>query len=541
MKALCITVLVAMLIGGTAIDVFGQLGGLDPTFAGGGIFPFKTIEATGLANGVAIQADGKIVFSSSATSAILGWEPGYRMVVARLTEGGLLDNTFGGGYGYVAPMIVGTASIYEPVVAIQPDQKILCGGWTVPLGGEKGDFILTRLHPDGTQDSSFLSVPVDIASHDITESIALLPDGSIIQVGFSYQQFPDLSSSSVTAVKYLPNGALDPSFSLDGKATYYFPSLPNWVGHAVAVQPDGKMVIAGYGYNAADTTYKLLAMRILANGALDPSFSAPDGWYLLDGFTGYTNPSAFSVAIQGDGKIILAGVALKVPSTTDYDALVVRLLPDGSPDFVFGPPTLYGMAPYDFGGIEAIRGIAIDENGHYILAGRSITASSSSRNALVACVDNIYGDVVSGFGVSGPGYTLVNGYNNLFHAVAIDHDNRIVVAGDEVNAAGNVIKVARFSNFVDVFTPDPAAIPLSVFPNPLEAVLHLQYMAPDAGDVRYQVFDVTGTLVWERVEKDQAAGLRQVELHLNSQVPPGLYWLQVQMGQTSGITKIIKQ
>lgn len=542
MKVSGITILIVLLTVGTVFKLFGQLGKLDPSFAGGGIFPFKTTEATGLANGIAIQNDGKIVFSSSATSTSLGWTPGYRMVVARLTEDGLLDNTFGSGLGYVTPMMVGTANIYEPVVTIQPDQKILCGGWTVPLGGEMGDFILTRLNPDGTPDAGFLSVPVNITSHDIAESIAILPDGSIIQVGFSYQQFPELSSSSVTAVKYLSNGALDPGFGFGGKKTYFFPPRPRWIGHAVAVQPDGKMVIGGYGLDLLGGSYTLLAMRILSNGTLDTTFSAPDGWFTLDSFTGYTNPAAFTLALQGDGKIILAGEAQKTTMPNDYDALAVRLTPAGDLDFIFGPPTLFGMTAIDCGGgDESIRGIVVDHANHYILVGRSKSPPPELLNWLVICLEDIYGDLVPGFDPtgSGKGYGLYG--NNLFHAVAVDHANRIVAAGDEINSSGNVIKVARLSNFVDAFTPASEDISLSIFPNPVDDVLLLQFTSPDAGEVRCQIFDVTGKMIWEHMESDQAAGPGQVELRLDRQLPPGLYWLQMQMGQNSGVAKFIKQ
>lgn len=113
MKALRIAALVAVLTGGAAFAVLGQIGRLDPIFAAGGVFPFKTTEATGLANGVAIQNDGKIVFSASATSATLGWTPGYRMVVGRLTELGIPDPDFGGGVSVQTEQEMGVVRVVK--------------------------------------------------------------------------------------------------------------------------------------------------------------------------------------------------------------------------------------------------------------------------------------------------------------------------------------------------------------------------------------------------------------------------------------------
>lgn len=474
---------------------------------------------SGLANGIAVQGTENAVFSSSTQSST--WGPGFRMTVGRLHTYGNLDPGFAGGSGYVAQPFWGINDVFEPVVAVQPDQKILCGGWAV-LGGE-GDFVMRRFAPDGSPDPVWNPAPVNIQRYDIAEGVSILPDETIIQVGFSYTQWPSTGVSLVTAAKRLKDGNLDLSFNGTGTGKYSFLGYPRWVGAAVAAQPDGKMVIAGYNTDSLSTVFAMLVMRLLPDGSLDPTFNPPAGYKLISSFPGYESLTAYAVALEKDGRIVLAGEAKKIGS--DYEGVVVRLMPDGSFDPTFGPG---GIAPFSCGGNESVRGLVIDKAEHYILAGRS------SGDWMVACM-NKSGALEPGFGIWG--CSPISG--NQLHAVTVDSFNRILAAGDE---SSTQIKVVRLKNFppVSAHSPALATIPLHVYPNPVDETVTVEYTAAHAGKALLRLMDAMGKQVLEYTEDDQNAGPRQTQLPLGRHLPPGVYGLTVQTGQEIGFARLVK-
>lgn len=476
---------------------------------------------SGLANGIAVQGTENAVFSSSTQSSTWPWGPGFRMAVGRLTTYGNLDPGFAGGSGYAAPPLWGYSDVFEPVVAVQPDQKILCGGWAV-LGG-LGDFVMMRYDPDGNFDPGWYPVPVDVQFYDVAEGLALLPDETIIQVGFSYTQWPWTGVTLISAVKRLKNGQLDLSFNGTGTGKYSFPGYTRWIGAAVAAQPDGKMVVAGYNADSMGTKFSMLVMRLMPNGSLDPSFNPPIGYKLIPSFPGYESLTAYALALEKDGRIVVAGEAKKIGA--DYEGMVLRLMPDGSNDPTFGTG---GIAPFTCGLSESVRGLVIDKAGHYILAGRS------NGDWLVACMDKT-GVLVPGFGAGG----CVSIPGNQLHAVTVDSLNRILAAGDE---SSTEIKVLRLKNFPPVSnnTPSLVSIPLHTYPNPVGESVMVEYTTTHAGKVLFSIVDGMGKQVLEYTDSDQNAGPRQTELPLGKHLQPGVYGLIVQTGQEIGFARLVR-
>ncbi|HAD12483.1 MAG TPA: hypothetical protein DCF33_08595 [Saprospirales bacterium] len=476
---------------------------------------------SGLANGIAVQGTENAIFSSSTQSSTWPWGPGFRMTMGKLTTYGNLDPGFAGGSGYMVPPLWGPNNVYEPVVAVQPDQKIVCGAWAV-LGG-LGDFVMVRIAPDGGPDPGWIPIPVDVQLYDVAEGLAVLPDGTIIQVGFSYTQWPWTGLTLISAVKRLKDGQLDLSFNGTGIMKYTFPGHSRWIGNAVVAQPDGKMVIAGYNSDSTDTYFSMLVMRILPNGELDPTFNPPLGYKLIPSFPGYNNLAAYAMALEKDGRIVLAGQANKIGF--DNEGVVVRLMPDGSNDPTFGTG---GIAPFTCGSKETVKGLVIDKAGHYILAGRS------SDDWMVACMDKS-GVLVPGFGTGG----CVSMVGNQLHAVTVDSLNRILASGDE---SSTEIKVVRLKNFppVNTYSPYLTTIPLRLYPNPVDESVTVEYTAALAGKAIFRLVDAMGRQVLEYTDSDQIAGPRQTELLLGKYLPPGVYGLTVQTGQEIGFARLVK-
>ena len=175
---------------------------------------------------LARQPDGRLLVAGRSTTA--------GAIVARLRSNGTLDPSFGGGDGRVALPGGGSAS----AVLVQPDGKLLVAGNAA--GAEA--MTVNRLLPDGTPDLGFGGgdgvATVDVAPlADSAAGAALQPDGRIVLAGSSQ------ASGDMAVARLLADGSPDPGFGSAGIATVDFGAAA--FGFAVALQPDGGIVVAG--------------------------------------------------------------------------------------------------------------------------------------------------------------------------------------------------------------------------------------------------------------------------------------------------------
>lgn len=164
-------------------------------------------------------------------------------------------------------------------------------------------------------------------THDQAEGIALQADGKIVAVGSAMN-----GQRQVFALaRYNTDGSLDSSFDGDGLATTDFGG--GAAAMAVAIQPDGKIVVAGYAYQSG--AYQFALARYNTNGSLDTSF---DGDGRVTTALGSSGDSAFALAIQSDGKIVAAGESFDGPAVgaSGSDFALARYNIDGSLDTSFG-------------------------------------------------------------------------------------------------------------------------------------------------------------------------------------------------------------
>jgi uncharacterized delta-60 repeat protein len=214
-------------------------------------------------------------------------------------------------------------------------------------------------------------------------------------------------------------GDLDPTFDGDGKVTTHF--IFNDVAHGVAIQPDGKIVAAGFTVCnpcAEPTEPRDFALaRYHSDGSLDPTFDG-DGRVTTD-FGGNTD-QAFAVAIQGDGKIVAGGFA----AVSGVDFALARYNTDGSLDPTFDGD---GKVTTDYGfGSSQVYGLAIQADGKIVAAGYG---SSNVQDFFLARYSS-NGSPDPSFDGDGKVTFLGFGPNhNQAHAVAIQTDGKIVAAG----------------------------------------------------------------------------------------------------------------
>ncbi len=383
---------------------YNKDGSLDTTFGTGGKVT-TDFDENDSGNAVVIQKDGKIVVAGSTDL-----KGSADFAVARYKTSGDLDLTFGIG-GKVLTNFGGTDA--GRAVALQKDGKIVVAG-TSDAGGDF-DFAVARYNRDGSLDVSFNpsgSLPGTVTTDfgggedDEGRAVAIQKDGKIIVAGAVRVTGinPDFA-----LVRYNIDGSLDVTFNPTG-------SLPGTVttdisgtdrGNAVALQKDGKIVVAGQSFIG---TFDFAVARYNTDGSLDATFN-PTGSLPGTVTTNFgENDSGFAVAIQKDGKIVVAGESNAGGGVVDF--AVVRYNTDGSLNGTFNPTgVLPGTVTTDFGGNDSGNTIALQKDGKIIVAGRSDIDFAVARYvvfkrgvAVRDCIAEENGE--DGFNIAGRAYDV---------------------------------------------------------------------------------------------------------------------------------------
>ncbi|MFN0141133.1 MAG: FG-GAP-like repeat-containing protein [Pyrinomonadaceae bacterium] len=333
-----------------------------------------------------------------------------------LASPGDLDPTFG-PVGFIATSLSsGTDRAYA--VARQPDGKIVAAG--IRNGG--ANMAIVRYNPDGSLDSSFDGDGVvTIFSGNFNNearAIAIQPDGKIVLAGTSVNG----GNSLFTVVRLNSNGTLDTFFDGDG----IFTESPGVAGlpNAIAIQNDGKIVTAGtIIVNFFFSDFSIV--RLNTNGSYDTSFNGNGRTTVSIGTPASgSEDAATAVAIQPDGKIVAGGYS---PFVTARDFSLARLNSDGSLDNSFDGD---GRVQTTFGGSgqnEAINGIAIDGTGKIVAAG---VASDGSVRGFAIARYNTNGSLDTTFSDDGRVITDMSGNgNSVGKGVAVQTDGKIVAVG----------------------------------------------------------------------------------------------------------------
>jgi uncharacterized delta-60 repeat protein len=280
--------------GDFALARYNPDGSLDSSFGGGGKV-VTDLQGADSAAALAIQADGKIVVVGGQRYG--GSSSSYDFAVARYDPNGSLDPGFA-GVGYAVTPFTPNDDAANAVV-VQRDGKIVAAGsagrrteppFSVP------DLALARYNADGTLDGSFGAAGKVVNQDPLAYaalSVSLQADGKLVVAGISI------------VARYSGNGSLDPSFGFRG---IVFPVV-SFSASIVLVQPDGKIVTAGTGFDASGSDF--LVTRLNADGALDWGF----GEYAGSARTDFgSQERVYAAALQSDGRIVVAGSTTWVPA-----------------------------------------------------------------------------------------------------------------------------------------------------------------------------------------------------------------------------------
>jgi uncharacterized delta-60 repeat protein len=282
---------------------YTSAGALDATFGSGGTVASDFGGGFDFARGgVLVQADGKPVALGEVTVFGSSTQAG----VARYTTAGALDTTFGSG-GFVHTLVFNTVNNRYFGGALQGDGKILATGHAEDP--PHLHMTLARYNTDGTLDAPFGSGGITVTQFGGGElpstgrAVAVQADGKIVVAGSSTT--PNKSFPVIALARFLPNGTRDTGFGTDGLVLTPRPG-PVFGGqdaNALAIQGDGKIVVVGYQDDGFLSQPKFLIARYMPDGTLDGSFG--QGGLSVISVGG--GDAARAVAIQPSGKLLVAG------------------------------------------------------------------------------------------------------------------------------------------------------------------------------------------------------------------------------------------
>jgi len=319
---------------------------------------------------IALQPDGKVLIGGWFTEV----DGVGRNRIARLNADGSLDTGFDPSAG---------ANNNVEAVVPQPDGKVLIGGTFTQVNGVIRNRI-ARLNADGFLDTSF---DTSTGANETVYAVALQPDGKVL-IGGKFTQVNDVGCSRIARLN--ADGSLDTSFDTSTGA--------NEAVYAVALQPDGKVLIGGI-LTQVDGVARNRIARLNPDGSLDSTFDPSSG----------ANSYVYSVATQTDGKVLIGGAVTQVNGVGR--SRIARLNADGSLDTGFDP----GTGPND-----PVYDISLQDDGEVLIGGHFTHVDGVERRGIARL--NTDGSLDTSFDTS-------SGANNVVLSTALQSDGKVLIGG----------------------------------------------------------------------------------------------------------------
>lgn len=450
-----------------------------------------------------------------------------RSRLARLSPNGALDLKFH------APTAA-DGTVYA--IAVQPsDGNILIGGAFLNYGNHSRRGI-ARLHVDGTLDASFH--PGEGADNHV-RALAIQSDGKILVAGH-FSRFNGVLRGHLARLN--ADGSLDATFAngMGADAPIY----------AMAVQPDGKILIAG-AFRSYNGIARNGIARLNADGAVDVSFNPgtgadlpitalalqPDGKIFIGGsFSTYDGISRVRIArlnadgtldtsfnpgkgvdgpvhallLQPDGKLLIGGLFGK------YDYVlysnIARVNPNGTYDKDFYPGIAFGVD-------NAVYALALQSDGKVLLGGTFSRYNNSLRSGIARL--NANGTLDTEFD---PGL----GANDEVWTLTLQADQKILLGGAfTVYHQTGRNRIARLnSGVVSTASLSDALLEVALYPNPTTDRFWLDLSSLAGEEAQLYVYNSSGALVLERRIIVGVDALEEVRLR-SAGATKGLYAVSI--------------
>jgi uncharacterized delta-60 repeat protein len=501
-----------------------------------------------VANAVALQTDGKIIAAGYYDNGT-----NFDFAVVRYTTAGVLDPIFGSGGKVTTP--IGSDHDEAFSVAIQTDGKIVVGGWSI--GTTYDSFALVRYTTTGTLDGTFGTggiVTTNFGASSGISSIALQSDGNIIAVG----RYHNGTNNDFALARYTSAGVLDNTFGTGGMVITNASSSNDEL-NGVIVDGNGKIVVAGRAYNGSNVDFAVA--RYSSDGNLDATFGT--GGITLTDFPYHKSDIAQALSIQPDGKIVLAGYSNNVNTGTNNDFALARYNTDGALDNSFGTngkTTIDFAGPYD-----QAYAIAIQPDYKIVVAGEAVPGSNYTFTlARLKSQESPLPVELTSFTASTTGSTVklnwqtateVNNYGfEILRSAQNDKWEKIGFAQGHGNSnspkeysftdnpkGGNSFKYRlkqidfdgkyEYSDVVEVNLGTPANFAVRQnYPNPFNPTTKIKYQLPQNSFVTIKVFDAIGREVKTLVNQHETTGFHEISFN-GKELSSGMYIYRIQSGK----------
>lgn len=349
-----------------------------------------------------------------------------------LAAAGDIDSTFGSGIAAVGAATTpfgadgGQRSEAHAVVQL-PDGKLVVGGYNRATSTSNFDFALVRYTTSGSPDNTFDDdgrvVTAIGPGDDLAYAMVLQPDGKLVLAGTSYNG----ANNDIALVRYNADGSLDTTFSDDGIQTIDF-SGSNDNGYSLAIQMDGKLVVAGTSNDGSRN--RIAVVRCNSDGSLDTGFDG-DGRLLAS--VGSTNTIGRSVIQQFDGKLVVGGA---IRPGTIFQFALFRFNVDGQLDLTFNSTgyVTTALGTNEYSG-SAGRSVIQQSDGKLVLAGHTWITNQYDDFALARY--NADGSLDTTFSGDGLQTTNISGVSDFAYQVIQQKDGKLVAAGSGYLAPAN--------------------------------------------------------------------------------------------------------
>lgn len=393
---------------------------LDPSFDGDGVVTTNV--------GLQEYAHAAAVYPAGATNAgkivVVGGAESkssrnFDFALVRYNPDGSLDPNF--GRNGIASQAMKTNEDQAMAVALVGN-KILAAGYGGGNSAASFDFALARFNADGSLDSTFGNkgkVLTDFGgSFDVGMAMAVQPDGKILLAGTTNLGSGGSERHAFAIARYSPNGALDATFGSSGRMTIDVgESLKTGTDRYVDLVLSGERIILA---GRASSSYNMFVVQLSAAGQLDAAFGTGGVLQMTQGWDA-------RMAVQPDGKLVVAYIS-------DFDAnrgiFVTRLLPNGATDTAFGTGGT-ATVPWSVTGGATSSAVAIDSLGRILVGGDDNLGSSIGKFFLArltssGTLDATFG--VGGWNTSGSALKLNTGLNTLV-GMTLQSDGKAVLIG----------------------------------------------------------------------------------------------------------------
>jgi uncharacterized delta-60 repeat protein len=387
-------------------------GDLDPSFGTGGVASIAVAPEDGddFQNGLAVQRNGRIIVGGSSDMGPAAGGSNWRLL--RYRSNGELDPSFGTG-GVVTTNLstVGGSDEHIWALALQPDGKIVAAGEARTAAGGR-DWALARYNPDGKLDTTFGSDGKNIravgpgTNRDNLFDVALDGNGKIV-VGGPVTMSTAEGGRNFAVARYNLDGTLDTSFNASGTTpgivvTPVAPGANSDLISSMAVDGDGKIVVVGQANMGTGAGgFNFALARYNRDGTLDSSFDTDGKMTTAMAPGDNIDVISFALAIDDNGKILVGGVADMGTGAGYFDWALARYNADGSLDGSFDGDGRLTMPVSAGDSDDDLEGLVIQPTGKIMVGGSTSATEVTVDGDFALARYNPDGTLDSTFGSDG--------------------------------------------------------------------------------------------------------------------------------------------